>query len=101
MLCVSGSAQGQAASASNTNGILTKKIHRQDNSTSMPPTGGPSAAAIPLIADHLLTAAARRAAGTAAISSASELGINIAAPMACTTPGADQHDKGARKAAGG
>jgi hypothetical protein len=34
------------------------------------------------MADQVLTAMERRPAGTAAISSASELGINIAAPTA-------------------
>ena len=38
--------------------------------------------AIAAMADHVLTAAARRPAGNAASSSASELGISIAAPRA-------------------
>src|ERR1700733_6091085 len=74
------STQGPAARASNPSGTLTKKIHRQDNSTSIPPTGGPSAAAMAPTADQVLTAAARRDAGTAASNSASELGMSIAAP---------------------
>jgi hypothetical protein len=76
------SRSGIPARASSPTGTLTKKIHRQDNSTSKPPMGGPSAAAIAPAADHVLTATARRAAGTAAINSASELGISIAAPTA-------------------
>src|ERR1700761_5878547 len=73
---------GLATRASTPTGTLTKKIQRQDNSTRNPPTGGPSAAAIAATADQVLTATARREAGTAASSSASELGISIAAPRA-------------------
>src|SRR5271156_5879212 len=73
-----------ATSASSPTGTLTKKIQRQDNSTRNPPTGGPSAAAIAATADQVLTATARREAGTAASNSASELGISIAAPRAGT-----------------
>ena len=39
---------GPAASASSPSGTLTKKIHRQDNSTSSPPTGGPRRLPSPL-----------------------------------------------------
>ena len=76
------STRSPATSASSATGTLTKKIQRQDNSTRNPPTGGPSVAAIAAMADHVLTAAARRPAGNAASSSASELGISIAAPRA-------------------
>src|ERR1700712_4488788 len=73
---------GPTARASSPNGTLTKKIQRQENSTNNPPTGGPRAAAMAPTADQVLTALARRDAGTAASSRASELGISIAAPTA-------------------
>src|SRR5271165_4982821 len=69
--------KGPATSASSPTGTLTKKIQRHDISTRIPPSGGPSAAAIADTADQVLTATARREAGTAASNNARELGMSI------------------------
>ncbi len=62
-------------------GTLTRKIHRQDASTSNPPSGGPTDAAPPT-ADQIPTATVRRPAGNAVSSSTSEAGMISAAPTA-------------------
>ncbi len=74
-------------------GTLTKKIQRQLDVTSTPPTSGPSAAAKPPIAVQVRTAPPRRSGGKAASSRPSEVGVISAAPAACNDAERDQRSQ--------
>lgn len=65
-------------------GRFTRKTQRQEASTSRPPTGGPSAAAAAPTDAQTPTAIGRRCGGNAVSSSASDVGMTRAAPIACT-----------------
>ena len=66
-------------------GTLTRKIHRQLNPTSSPPTGAPEEAATAATPAHTPTAAVCWRAGKDGSSSPSEAGTMTAAPAACST----------------
>ncbi|SKZ20479.1 Uncharacterised protein [Mycobacteroides abscessus subsp. abscessus] len=66
-------------------GTLIRNAARQEISTRIPPTTGPSAAAIPDVAAQMRTAPARRSGGTDVTSSARLAGVSAAAPTACST----------------
>ena len=80
-------------------GRLTRNTHRQLAWTKIPPTGGPAAAAMAPVADQTATASALSRGGNSASRRASEAGIKMAPPAACTTraaisqpaPGAAAH----------
>ena len=81
-------------------GTLIQKIHSQlMPSTTAPPTSGPLATAMPVIALKIPIAAPRFSRGKAALSNASPSGISSAEPAPCTaraaisqpTPGASAH----------
>ena len=62
-------------------GTLSQKIHSQSiPCTTAPPTSGPSATAIPVIALNIPIATPRLSGGKAALSSAKPSGITSAAP---------------------
>ena len=66
-------------------GTFTMNTHRHPAWTSIPPSGGPVAAAMPPTADQIPTAAARLATGHSGSSRPSDVGNSSAAPAACTT----------------
>ena len=75
-----------AHTATRPKGRLTRKAQRQPPScTRAPPIGGPTPAATAADAPHTPMAWARRSAGKAAMTSASEAGTSIAAPKAWNT----------------
>src|ERR1700744_2204179 len=67
-------------------GTLTKKIHSQPSqSTSNPPTNGPTRLAAPAVAPHRLTATPRRCGGKILVIVDSGCGVSTPAPTPCTT----------------
>ncbi len=66
-------------------GRLTRKTSRQLALTSRPPSGGPAAAATPPTAAQMPIAVGRRWGSNSGSSSASEVGIRNAAPIAWIT----------------
>src|SRR6266702_2345254 len=66
-------------------GTLIRNTQRQLTWTRRPPSTGPRAAATPPTAPQIATARERCWAGVVVSSRASEVGIMIAAPAACTT----------------
>lgn len=86
--CGSASLKYRRPSASTTTpiGRVTQNAQRQvPTSTTTAPSDGPSAVAIPPIADHAATAVPRRVTGTSARMTWTVDGVMRAAPSACTT----------------
>ena len=77
--CVSGT-QRDVTSAARPMGTLTTNAHRQDTSTSRPPTSGPIAPATPPSPDHAPTARPRSSGRSVASMIARLPGVSSAAP---------------------
>ena len=84
-------------------GTLTQKIRCHEAAcVRNPPTSGPAATPMPLIADHTPSASPRRSGGNASASSVRVSGVTSAAPTPWSGTGADQEvDRGGKSRGGG